>query len=60
MRIKTNQIILWYTCKTCNDCTNTTQPLTDIVECGTPICPNCDRPMTLDDEAILKSIIITG
>lgn len=43
--IDTDNITLLYSCKSCN--VPATQPLTDIVSCGTLICPECGDDMEL-------------
>ena len=48
MKIKTNLITLNYTCSNCG--TKAEQDLSEIMECGTAVCSECDRDMDLDDQ----------
>lgn len=47
-KIPVNFIVLTYTCASCEDKAH--QPLSEIVQSGTAICPDCDIDMELDDD----------
>lgn len=47
IKIRTESITLSYTCDECKAVA--TQSLSEIVESGTAVCPNCDTDMVLDD-----------
>lgn len=47
MQVKTSKVTLNYNCDLCG--AGATQPLDQIVECGTLICHSCDCDMSLDD-----------
>lgn len=46
--IPASEITLNWTCEECDE--KVQQPLTDIVEVGTAICPECGDDMTLEEE----------
>lgn len=53
MKIKIGNITLNWTCDDCSETVE--QPLSDVAEVGTAICPECGRDMALKDEVTVDS-----